>query len=185
MLEAAVLVLTMAQDRQAPKPHAVIAAAHEYIEKVRRQHPNIPIDLPQPRRKAACLPMTARVATPAGQLEIARIAVGDLVRSWSESLRRLEPRPVTHVLSAGRVPVVRIALESGGGVTATRSHTVRTERGWLRVSALRAGDRLTRIGIDGSPYQTPILAVTSAGIEDVVNLHVAGREHRSSLAGLG
>jgi hypothetical protein len=95
-----------------------------------------------------CLPGTARIATPRGDVAVAALLAGDPVWTVDENGARVEGT-VLYVESSIAPPghkLLQAVLTDGRRVAASAGHPV---RGGMPLGHLRAGDLL-----DGSPIQT-------------------------------
>jgi replicative DNA helicase len=79
----------------------------------------------------------------------ARVPIRDLVgksgfRIWAldEVSLKLKPAEVSHAFATGCKPVFRLETRLGRGIRATANHKFRTLSDWVRLDALRAGDRV-------------------------------------------
>jgi replicative DNA helicase len=67
---------------------------------------------------------------------------GFLVWALDEVTLKLKATEVSRVFSTGRKPVYRLATRLGRSVRATGNHRFRTVREWVRLDALKPGDRI-------------------------------------------
>jgi len=106
-----------------------------------------------------------------------RVAIAELVGATPEVValdhrRRLVAARSDAVWSVGRRPVLRLRLAGGGVLRATSEHRVLSDGGWLKLSQLRAGDRVA-VAEDDLRWD-PVVALEPDGEEEVYDLTVPG-----------
>lgn len=134
--------------------------------------------------KRGCFPAGSCIWTAAGQVPIELLREGDFIVSWSHFLRNTILRPVTRTFRCLSSTVEIHVSDSPMRMRTTLHHTVRTQRGWLRVRQLRVGDELMamRWGME-EPAGLTINGLTiSSTVEEVFNLYTA-HEHNFFAAG--
>ena len=122
-----------------------------------------------PSSGGSCFPADARVLTPTGYRPLGELEAGDLILSFGAD-GSSSARPITRKLSYGEDAIERVAFASGSVLRATGHHTVLTQRGWLRIAELVAGDEVTQQ--DGSSQMVQTISREQA-LQPVFNLHTA------------
>ena len=122
-----------------------------------------------PSSGGSCFPADARVLTPTGYRPLGELEAGDLILSFGAD-GSSSARPITRKLSYGEDAIERVAFASGSVLRATGHHTVLTQRGWLRIAELVAGDEVTQQ--DGSSQMVQAISREQA-LQPVFNLHTA------------
>lgn len=122
----------------------------------------------------SCFPAGTHVCTPNGSTPIENINRGDYVMAV-DAFGTTLIRRVTKLNSYGARPVSKITFDDTTWVSVTDHHTVKTQRGWMRVRDLRTGDGLVS-ALDGKlPAFRKIGKIErGASIESVYNIVVEG-----------
>ena len=122
----------------------------------------IPPPVFEEKPTASCFPADAKVLTVHGYRPISEIKKGALVVSGQQELVR-----VKKVFECGTSPI--LCLHVGGRkIRTTGHHTFLTDRGWVKASGLRLGDRLE------GPEAGTITRFSTEKREKVYNLHTTG-----------
>jgi hypothetical protein len=107
---------------------------------------------------SSCIAEGSLVATPKGVVAMERPQVGDAVIS-EDAGGEARVASVTHLRSARSSRVLRVTLEDGRTLDATREHPVATSGGWRRAGDLAPGESLRVMGnADARHASTPSLA---------------------------
>jgi hypothetical protein len=122
---------------------------------------------------SSCFPSATRVLTPRGWRAIASLSEGEQVLSVNRNgtlvacaiLKRQDHPPAS---------IVTVHMKGGESLRATDSHSMKTQRGWVRICNLKIGDALWRVDPDGRVKHERVERVEAEGVsEPVFNLVVA------------
>ncbi len=125
------------------------------------------------KEDSACFPGDAKIRTPKGLETLDSLRTGDLVVSWEKNTGKLVNHRVKKVVPYGVSPVIQVDLSDGRTVRVTGHHTIRTSKGWRKVSSLKAGDQIPSVK-DGL-YEVRVLGIRHPGESVLVyNLYCEG-----------
>ena len=121
----------------------------------------------------SCFPASTLVCTESGWREIGDIVAGELVLACDSggnvAFRKVSKK---NVYSPSRIS--RVYQDGGAEMfSATKSHSIKTARGWFRVGQLKVGDEVEQVDLSGGKsYQKVEKIVHDDAIEPVYNLVV-------------
>ena len=125
------------------------------------------------KRSKDCLPAGTKVLTPNGWVNIESIAKGDKVLSLGNR-GDIREAIVLNLNKFSSSPITIIRTESGiEPIRATKSHSFKTERGWLRVDEIRIGDKIWNVDNNSQiKYRSVADIEHDTSIEPVFNILV-------------
>ena len=141
MLDVCKLTMLASQQQYAPEASAVVQSAHSYVDQVRARFPSMEIDMPQPKKMAACFPAHARVATGRGRwTTMGDLRIGDTVLAYDSKAGDWHSVPVVRIRQRIAVQIVELHLANGQVIDTTASHSFLTQRGWVAAGDLGVED---------------------------------------------
>jgi len=117
-----------------------------------------------------------------------RVAIRDLVGEqpgvWAMSKERhIVAARSDKVWCVGVKPVFRVALASGKVLRATAEHRVYGARGWVRISELRIGDRLTTVRAVPEPNSVAVPHTAFADVQAAMRVQGVTQRQMAKLRG--
>ena len=117
------------------------------------------------------------VHTPNGPEAIENIRVGQLVLSFNESSRKVEPARVLRVMEGKRADLEEIRT-ANGTVICSRNHRFYTSEGsWTQADALRTSDKLMVLGEGNDRLIPASISASGQDLRDPVRVHNLTVEH--------
>ena len=120
--------------------------------------------------QAACFAPNAQVLTPKGYKDISTLKEGDTVISLFENERTFEK--IKKVQTYAAAVIHDYHLDNGSIISATRHHTVLTEKGWKKLGDISIGEKL--VTGDARASSTKLEKINKPRIGKVYNLHTTG-----------
>lgn len=122
---------------------------------------------------SSCFPSYTQILTPIGWQDITQLNTGDDVMSLNRQ-GEIQKRRILRVKEYQPNQIVTVHTD-GDSFDTTRSHSIMTQRGWVTVAQLQAGDVITQMN-QRQQFETQVIsAVENNGkTEPVFNLIVQG-----------
>ena len=118
-----------------------------------------------------CFVAGTPVRTPSGAREIQDIRVGDSVLSFNERSGKVEPAPVTKVITGNRSDLM-VLTSPHGSVTCSQNHRFLTaESRWTMASMLSASDKVMALGTDFTGVIPVKCAARHKDLDSPVTVH--------------